>query len=72
MLKIEGEIMAKKAKPAGTGRKKKETPNLADYQAEISERAKEIYAERTAKNEPGDAMSDWLEAEKQISKKHKF
>lgn len=34
----------------------------------INERAYQIFADRTKSNSPGDAMSDWLKAEKEIKK----
>jgi hypothetical protein len=42
-----------------------------DAQAKIEKRAHEIYLERTKKNLPGDAQTDWLAAEKEIVKKKK-
>lgn len=36
---------------------------------EIRKRAQEIFHERG--NKPGDALSDWLQAEKEIKKKYK-
>jgi hypothetical protein len=46
------------------------SPNfkLEDYIAEIRARAAEIYARRG--NAPGDALSDWLQAEREIKNKH--
>jgi hypothetical protein len=48
----------------------KASPNikLEDYIAEIRARAAEIYKRRG--NAPGDALSDWLQAEKEIKNKH--
>jgi hypothetical protein len=48
----------------------KTNPNikLEDYIAEIRARAAEIYARRG--EAPGDALSDWLQAEKEIKNKH--
>lgn len=34
----------------------------------IRKRAYELYAERTAKGQPGDAKTDWLKAEKELKK----
>ena len=48
----------------------KPNPNikLEDFIAEIRARAAEIYKRRG--NASGDALSDWLQAEKEIKKKH--
>lgn len=48
----------------------KPNPNikLEDYIAEIRARAAEIYAHRG--KAPGDALSDWLQAEKEIKNRH--
>lgn len=50
-------MATKKAAPA-------EKPQPA--RAEIEKRAREIYENRVAKNLPGDAESDWLQAEKEL------
>jgi hypothetical protein len=44
--------------------------NLQDFMEEIRARANEIYLKRG--NAPGDELSDWLEAEKDIKKKYKI
>ena len=41
---------------------------LEDFMEEIRARAAEIYRHRGYA--PGDALSDWLQAEKEIKKKH--
>ena len=48
----------------------KPNPNikLEDFIADIRTRAAEIYKRRG--NAPGDALSDWLQAEKEIKKRH--
>ncbi len=52
--------------------KKTETskPTLQNFQEEIRKKAEEIYRERVAKNKPGDSLSDWLQAEKEIKRKY--
>ncbi len=45
-------------------------PNLEDFIDEIRARANEIYIERAGG--PGDDLSDWLQAEKEIKKKYKI
>ena len=48
----------------------KQRPNikLEDFMAEIKARAEEIFKGRG--NAPGDALSDWLQAEKEIKNRH--
>lgn len=58
--------MAKNAK------KLNQEPSLEVYQTEIRKRAAEIYKERTASKKPGDGLSDWLQAEKEVQKKYKL
>jgi hypothetical protein len=50
--------------------KKLKKPTIEAFLDEISCRAEEIYKKRIASNKPGDQMSDWLQAEKEIKKKH--
>ncbi len=45
-------------------------PSLEPLWDEIRKRAQKIYDRRTVGNEPGDALSDWLEAEKEIKRKY--
>lgn len=45
-------------------------PKLEDFLAEIQKRAYDIYLERTKNGLPGDEMSDWLQAEKEIKSKY--
>ncbi len=47
---------------------KKEKPSLETFQDEIRHRAEELYKNRGG--EPGDELSDWLAAEKEIKKKY--
>ncbi len=48
----------------------KKKPSLEAFQDEIRKLAGEIYKKRIASNKPGDALSDWLQAEKDIKKKY--
>jgi hypothetical protein len=59
--------MATKQKTTG-----KPSPSfgLDQFKAEIAKRAKEIYLKRQAAKAPGDALSDWLLAEKEIKANH--
>jgi hypothetical protein len=47
-------------------------PSLEIFQTEIHLVAEGIYKKRMANNQPGDALSDWLEAEKEVKKKYKM
>jgi hypothetical protein len=51
---------------------KKPLPNakLEAFWNEISKLAAENYKKRLASNQPGDQLSDWLQAEKEIKKKY--
>jgi|GEM_PF-2032480 hypothetical protein len=40
------------------------------FKTEIEKRAKEIFLRRQASKAPGDALSDWLLAEKEMKAKH--
>jgi hypothetical protein len=44
--------------------------SLDQFKAEIEKRAKEIFLKRRDSKAPGDAMSDWLQAEKEIKAQH--
>lgn len=46
--------------------------SLEAFQEEIRLLAEENYKKRAASNNPGDALSDWLQAEKEVKKKHKL
>jgi hypothetical protein len=50
----------------------KATPSIGldQFKAEIEKKAKEIYLKRQATKAPGDALSDWLIAEKEIKAVH--
>ena len=45
-------------------------PTLDTYQNEIRKRAEELFKNRSEYNNPGDTLSDWLQAEKDIKKKY--
>jgi hypothetical protein len=47
-------------------------PELNKFLDEIKKRAFEIYQERQKTKAPGDAMGDWLKAEKEIKAKYKL
>jgi hypothetical protein len=60
-------------KTAAAPKKKAAPPsnvNLEDFMEEIRARANEIYLERA--DGPGDDLSDWLQAEKEVKKKYKI
>ncbi len=46
--------------------------NLKNFLGEIEKRAYEVYLERMKKGEPGDEMTDWLQAEKDVKAKFKI
>jgi len=52
-------------------KKPHQKPSLEAFQEEIRKRAEEIFKERSAANKPGHALTDWLQAEKEIQKKYK-
>lgn len=45
---------------------------LERFKADIEKRAKGIFLKRQETNTPGDALSDWLQAEKQIKAKYRI
>lgn len=49
---------------------KKPRVTLENFQEENRKKAEEIYLGRVAKNKPKDALSDWLQAEKEIKRKY--
>jgi FKBP-type peptidyl-prolyl cis-trans isomerase (trigger factor) len=55
---------------AKEAKKSQQKPSLEAFQEEVRKSAEEIYKKRTADNKPGDALSDWLKAEKEIKKKY--
>jgi hypothetical protein len=56
----------KKAKEKAT----KQKPTLEALQGEIRILAAEIHKTRIMSNRPGDELSDWLEAEKEVKEKY--
>jgi hypothetical protein len=56
--------MAKKEK------KPQQKPSLEIFKTEIHLIAEGIYKKRLAYNQPGDALSDWLQAEKEVKAKY--
>ena len=54
------------------GRPKAAAPSVEQVKAEIKQRAKEIFQKREETKEAGDALSDWLKAEKQIKAKYRL
>jgi hypothetical protein len=46
--------------------------SLESFKAVVEKRAKEHFLMREATNEPGDALSDWLAAEREIKKEYKI
>ena len=61
------EILHSSPKPPSNFQQK---PSLESFQEEIRKLAEEVYKQRVAANKPGDALSDWLQAEKDIKKKY--
>ena len=53
-------------------KKSEQKPTLEMFMDEIHKLAENNYKKRIASNKPGDALSDWLQAEKDIKKKHKL
>jgi hypothetical protein len=52
------------------GKPQAPAPSLEQVKAEIEKRSKEIFKKREATKAAGDALSDWLQAEKQIKAKY--
>ena len=55
-----------------SGKPKNPAPRLEQFKAEIQKRAREIFLKRQETKEPGDALSDWLKAEKEIKAKYRI
>lgn len=53
-------------------KKSKSEISLWELKKEIDERAHQIYLDRIAAHKEGDELSDWLQAESEIKKKHKL
>lgn len=59
------------AKKTGPVEKKVKTPaRLEDLIDQVKAKALEIYRERQSTGKPGDEISDWVAAEKDIKVKH--
>jgi hypothetical protein len=43
---------------------------FGEVKAQTEKRAREIFLNRQSSNSPGDALSDWLQAEKEITSRH--
>jgi hypothetical protein len=56
------------------GSKSKIVPflSLEQFKTETEKRSKEIYLKRQENKEQGDALSDWLKAEKEIKAKYRI
>ena len=65
-MAIEKQATAKSAAPKKTG----PSISLDQFKAEIEKRSKEIYLKRQDSKISGDALSDWLQAEKEIKAKY--
>jgi len=53
-------------------KRSKSNISLWELKKEIDERAHQIYLDRIAAHKEGDELSDWLQAESEIKKKHKL
>ena len=62
--KVPAKKAAKKATKTAARKSGKKTPS----KAAITAKALEIYLKRKSSGKPGDEMSDWLQAEKTLSK----
>jgi len=62
----------KPAPPAKKAEAPGKKPELEKFLEEIRKRAYEIYQERIKTKAPGDQLSDWLKAEKEIKAKYKM
>ncbi len=63
-------VKQKSAPKPAAPRKKEPSIDLGQFKAEIEKRAKEIFLKRQKTKSPGDELSDWLAAEKEIKSKH--
>ena len=54
------------------GRPMASSAPLERFKADIEKRAKGIFLKRQETNTPGDALSDWLQAEKLIKEKYRI
>ena len=60
------------AQKAVTAVKKTKKPNLQEFLDSVEKRAYELYQERIISGAPGDDISDWFEAEKEMKKIYKL
>jgi hypothetical protein len=51
---------------------KDRSPPLEQFKAEVCKRAQEIFLKRQEAKAAGDALSDWLQAEKEIKAKYRL
>jgi hypothetical protein len=51
---------------------RKAAPPLEQFKAEVGKRAQEIFLKRQETRVKGDALSDWLLAEKEIKRKYRL
>ena len=56
----------------GSKKAQAETPSAQTMEAETRLAAQRIFEERRAKGLEGDEVSDWLEAEAEVKKRHKL
>ena len=54
------------------GNPKISSRSLEKFKTEIEKKAKEIFLKRQGANVPGDALSDWLHAERKIKEKYRI
>ena len=54
------------------GKPKVSSPPLEQFKTEIEKRAKEIFLKRQENKVSGDALSDWLQAERTIKEKYRL
>jgi hypothetical protein len=54
------------------GNRQKTVPRLEQFKAEVEKRATEIFLKRQETKVSGDALSDWLQAEKEIKTKYRI
>ncbi len=62
----------KSASPKRSSAAAKPTISLWELKKEIDDRAHQIYLDRIAAHKSGDELSDWLQAEAEVKKKHKL
>ena len=63
---------AKKTNPKTALSKQRPAIGFERCKAEIEKRAKEIYLKRQETKKPGDALTDWLQAEDEIKIKYRI